>query len=334
MKIPDDVVFFANAQMEACQHKQIEIETDFFSSCWSFIKNLEFQIVGVVAGQLGPGGRVGRFHNRCRSWRDPRLFGKFGKHDGPSISEGIGQVRISSSVYFASLDLFLRGAVRWLAAHFSVDTRENHPSRSPVIRVDSLYPYRRFEMKFGILGIAAFAMLSAPSFATNKIPSSCADASGDYTNMTDPARPQVKIAQDGCDRLTITDTAGIPWPIEFDGRSMPLPPAANQAFPLLSNTFYTGRWENLNTILLTGVTDAVFSPPGGIRISMEIAYQAEAYILPGPKGQKPVIQVVTRNVEIVSADANHIVNGQTLGFLQGTNWVLDIVKHVLDVRLE
>jgi hypothetical protein len=162
----------------------------------------------------------------------------------------------------------------------------------------------------------------------------CVKFAGYYINVTDTAKPHVKLLQDECRSITLVDNAGVSWPIYLDGRATQLPEGISKQFGVgMKDAYYSASLVNSYQIQLKAHTKVSLLTPGSkFQINTEVEYQANVYILDSQN--KPSISVVTASLKLLSVDAGSVAQEQTAGFLQGANWVLDMAKHMLDTTLQ
>jgi hypothetical protein len=93
----------------------------------------------------------------------------------------------------------------------------------------------------------ALILIPLPVFAQT-----CDDFSGDYINLNDTARPEIKIRQSGCESITLTDNSGVDWLMQLDGTSNKMPKGLPKEFyDVIADGSYTVTRSSINELKIT-----------------------------------------------------------------------------------
>jgi hypothetical protein len=193
-----------------------------------------------------------------------------------------------------------------------------------------------------ILNRNSLAFIIITLFSGQTFAKSCESFAGNFTNVKDAGRGQVVITQNACSVLELKDNGGNTWKVLLDGTEMQLPPGIKALLGSeISSVSYSGKlgkYPNDLTIKAHGRINK-------LGVNVEVDYEAAAYVVDfhnepsiygrifGLKGSK-VVELRTTSLKVVGVDENGVIRGETSGFIQGANWIINQVKGVLDARLE
>src|SRR5665213_1953095 len=189
-------------------------------------------------------------------------------------------------------------------------------------------------MRFLALETVALAFTTLVGWPT--LAQSCNQFQGDFVNMSDTAKPVVQITQDGCQKITLKDNAGVAWVFYPNGQRTEVPPEIRkQLNSSLSDAYYSVNWIGLNQLhIRVHAKIDLTTDSAKPTISAEVEYEGVAYIYAPPNRQNEAkIQLEAHSIKLLSVGNQNIINGETSGFIQGANWVLDMTKHMLDTTL-
>lgn len=183
-----------------------------------------------------------------------------------------------------------------------------------------------------LLTLSAMMAFSAPSFARD-----CMEFAGRFKNIRDGLTPVVTLYQKGCEQVDMIDNDGNIWNIPLDGSHASPPRTLLAQIPrVVTHAYYTAKWADYGKTQILIEVHARLSLLDGAgnnnTVTTEVVYKATAFWTYGPSGRH-AIALTTDSLRVVNVDANGVEKGQVSGFLQGANFVMDLLKSALNALL-
>lgn len=179
-------------------------------------------------------------------------------------------------------------------------------------------------------GIAMLLALGANAQTCANFP-----AAGRYVNVRDGGQGEVhiKISSD-CKSLTVLDNAGLEWKVDLSG----VPTTAPVGYPFLADPksplTYSATLVGPNTIKIQAQSSVKINDLGFplFQVNAQIAYEAVAVFVPNGS-DRGSIRLFTESVRLLAVQSSGIIGGQTSGFVQGANFIMNLTKNILDADL-